>query len=269
MDYILSQLYKKKQYIKFVISGGTAASVDFSLLYLLHGILFWHVILSASIAFAAAFFVSFYLQKFWTFRDSDKKGMQKQMAIYFGVGITNLLVNAIGMHFLIKWFNVHYILAQLICSVLIAMGNFLMYKFVIFKNRRRERKLEKKFGHRTKQRFFVILNTENFKEFKPTEDCEYRGLIFCNEIDDPNLFNFDRVVRTKYKIINFVKIFFQVRKWIHWSDKVKCYSLDEASLPGYMVAKLSGKQFILQTKIEGRQKGWRKRIIKEMNDVVI
>ena len=73
----------KRQVGKYIISGGTAAAVNLSSLYILTE--FFHIwyIISATTAFIGAFAISFTLQKFWTFKDHETEGMHKQLSLYF------------------------------------------------------------------------------------------------------------------------------------------------------------------------------------------
>lgn len=117
---------------RYVISGGTAAAVDLVLLFVLTH--FFHVwyILSAILAFVGAFFVSFFLQKFWTFRDMSKEGAHKQAVIYFIVSSINLGINTFLMYVFTETFGVYYILSQILASLLIAMESFFIYRHFIF-----------------------------------------------------------------------------------------------------------------------------------------
>lgn len=135
IKFIIKQIYNYKIYIKYIISGGTAAFVDLALLYILTDILGIWYLLSASLAFVVAYFVSFYLQKFWTFRDNSRERIVRQMSLYFIVGVSNLGINAGGMYILVDKLNVMYMLAQVIMGGLIAIGSFLIYKFIIFRKR--------------------------------------------------------------------------------------------------------------------------------------
>lgn len=268
MDFLLNLLHKNKTYIKFGISGTTATLVDLILLYVLHGVLGAGLILSSSLAFVAAFLVSFYLQKFWTFRNANTEKIPKQLLIYLFVGTTNLVLNALLVHTAVRRFHIYYLLAQLMSTILLSIWSFLMNKFVIFEKEQREKKLKKKFGERDKQRFFILINVEDLGQYKPAEDCEYCGIIFGDKNSKLELPNFRFVSRGKNKFFNFIKIFYHTRKWIYWSDKVKCFCLGEIALPGYAVAKLAGKKFILQVKAENKPKGWYRKIIKGMEEVI-
>ncbi|MFH0955625.1 MAG: GtrA family protein [Candidatus Falkowbacteria bacterium] len=129
---MVNLLLKYKQVIKYLIAGGTAAFTDLSLLYILTDILgIWYLI-SACLAFAVAFFVSFFLQKFWTFRDADKEIMYKQMGVYLAVALANLALNGALMYVFVDGFKIWYMLAQFIISGLIATESYLVYKIFIF-----------------------------------------------------------------------------------------------------------------------------------------
>ncbi len=135
INFFLRQIYKKKIYLKYIISGGTAAGVDLVLLYALTDIFGLWYLLSAILAFIAAFFISFYLQKFWTFSDNSREKILKQMILYFMVGLINLCINTLGMYILVDKLEVMYVLAQIIMGALIAISSFLIYKFIIFSTR--------------------------------------------------------------------------------------------------------------------------------------
>jgi dolichol-phosphate mannosyltransferase len=124
---------KNKVIIKYLFSGGVAATADFAILYALTDILGVWYILSASFAFAAAFGVSFCLQKFWTFRDNNKKEIKRQLGLYFFVGSVNLAFNAVGMYALVDVLGIMYMIAQLIMAIIIAIASFLIYRYLIFK----------------------------------------------------------------------------------------------------------------------------------------
>lgn len=123
---------KHKRPIKYLIAGGIAALVDLSLLYFFTDILGVWYLSSACLAFVVAFFVSFFLQKFWTFRDSNKEQMYKQMGAYLAVALTNFALNAALMYIFVDGFKIWYMLAQFVISGLIACQSYFVYNFFIF-----------------------------------------------------------------------------------------------------------------------------------------
>lgn len=119
---------------RFLLSGGTAFSTDIVLLYLFTDIFGVWYLASAIIAFIFAFFVSFILHKFWTFGDRSRDAMHMQMGIYFLVAIVNLALNTLFVYVFVEWVGLHYIIAQVVASLLIAVESFFVYQRFIFKN---------------------------------------------------------------------------------------------------------------------------------------
>ena len=232
-----AKLDSKKVYIKYVIGGGTAAFVDLFLLYVLTDIFHLWYLYSAGLAFLAAFLVSFYLQKFWTFRDNSNKKIHKQMAAYFAVGAVNLGVNTGGIYLLVEKFNFDYLWAQIIMGALIAVGSFLIYRFVIFK----EDKIE------TGSRVKVLVATGIF----PPDiggPATYSKLL-ADELPkrgvEVEVLSFGSV-RHLPKIIRHFVYFFKVLKTGRKVDVIYAQDPVSVGLPAMFATKLLRKRFILK-----------------------
>ena len=119
--------------LRFLIAGGIAVSVDLGLLYLFTDIFGIWYLLSSVLAFILAFLVSFTLQKFWTFRDRERAGMHSQMGIYFLISVSNLCLNTLIVYFGVDVVGLHYLVAQIIASLLIACGSFFIYQRFVFR----------------------------------------------------------------------------------------------------------------------------------------
>lgn len=119
--------------LKFLIAGGTAAATDLTLLYVLTDVYHVWYLLSAILAFAIAFGVSFTLQKFWTFDDQSVDGIHAQLGMYLIIALIGLGLNTLAMFALVDHIGLHYIVAQILASAFIAVGNFFAYKHLIFK----------------------------------------------------------------------------------------------------------------------------------------
>lgn len=130
---LYARLDRRKAVIKFIIAGGLAAATDLLLLYFFHGPLGMGVVSAASLAFVIAFGVSFGLQKFWTFRDYRSGKLPGQLSLYFLNALLGLLANAGAMHVLVNRWSVWYLLSQVLVSAALAVWNYLLYRFVIFK----------------------------------------------------------------------------------------------------------------------------------------
>ena len=87
---LYNNAFRHRQIIKFLIAGGTSTSIDiFVFTALTYWVGLWYIASSIS-SFAIAFWISFSLQKFWTFRDKNTEKMMKQTYLYFIVAIANL-----------------------------------------------------------------------------------------------------------------------------------------------------------------------------------
>ena len=131
--FLTRQAQKNKIYIKYFIAGVTSAAVHLLILTIFYRFLGVWVVVSTSLGFIVAFFISFYLQKFWTFRDNSRDKFYKQMMIYFMVGAINMSLNASFMYYLVEKLGIWYLLSQVMVNGVIAIESFLVYKFVIFK----------------------------------------------------------------------------------------------------------------------------------------
>ena len=117
---------------RYLVSGGSAAVVHVSMLFVFVELLHLWYVVSSMFAFLIAFVVSFLLQKFWTFRNPSREGVHKQAGIYFLVAVINLTLNTLLIYVFVEYFNFHYLLGQIVASGLIAISSFFIYSKFIF-----------------------------------------------------------------------------------------------------------------------------------------
>ncbi len=120
--------------VRFVISGGTSAVVDLTLLYILNISFGLNYLLSAILAFIGAFFVSFTLHKFWTFK-SHGESAHKQMVMYLGTSLFGLCLNTLLMYIFVSKFDFHVIVAQIMVGGMVAICSFFLSHKLVFKYR--------------------------------------------------------------------------------------------------------------------------------------
>lgn len=125
-------IFKKNILLRYLVAGITGASTQIGLLYVFTDIVGLWYLYSSIFSFLAAIIVSFLLQKFWTFEDKKTDKLHHQFVKYMAVAILGLLVNTFAMFLLVDLLLLWYILAQIITGIIIAVMNFLMYKFFIF-----------------------------------------------------------------------------------------------------------------------------------------
>ncbi len=127
---LINQFFTK-QFAKYIIVGLIATLLDFSFLWLLvefgHLHYFWAAILSVMIVL----WFSFTLNKYWTFKNLEKKYFQQFIKYTISHAIA-LGVNLIVLTVLVEFFNLWYIFAKIFATAAAAITNFLLVKKFIF-----------------------------------------------------------------------------------------------------------------------------------------
>ena len=127
------------------MSGGLSATTLYALLFLFHLYLNLSVVASSTLAYALSMAVGFSAQKYWTFRDKQKK-MVAQFSKYVALGVFNIAMNALFMHKMVEVVDIHYTVAQLISLVVITAWSFLFYKRYVFRELIEEHRPQRAFG---------------------------------------------------------------------------------------------------------------------------
>jgi len=131
--FVYSLLDKNKKIIKFAIAGTVAAIADLGLLYFLTDFAgFWYIY-SAALSCLLAFFISFILQKFWTFRDNSRSRFPQQFFSYFLLNVISIFLNLFFLFILVEKAGFYYVLAQIFSGGVLALFRFLVNNFIIFK----------------------------------------------------------------------------------------------------------------------------------------
>jgi len=130
----------KRQIIKFSITGLLNTIIDFSILNFLIGVLSWTVLPANTVSFSVAVINSYFLNKYWTFRDKQPVHI-RQFSIFLvvslvGLGLSNILVY-LGLEvFKVYTFGLsfvwHYNIAKAISALIVLVWNFLASKFWVF-----------------------------------------------------------------------------------------------------------------------------------------
>jgi len=123
---------KWSKLVRYVFSGGLAAFTNILLLFILTDIVHMWYLISSILSFLVAFIVSFVLQKFFTFQDHTTNGLHGQAFVYLIVTGTNLLINTGLIYMFVEFAHIHYIPAQILTSILIAIESYVIYGMFIF-----------------------------------------------------------------------------------------------------------------------------------------
>lgn len=118
--------------IRFIISGGTGAVVNLGVLYILVHFFSFYPVYASVVSFICSFFVSFTLQKLWTYKNYDKSTAGSQMFTFLAISLFNLGLNTLIMYAWIEYTPLHYLAAQFLTSAGIAVASFFLYKHFVF-----------------------------------------------------------------------------------------------------------------------------------------
>ena len=122
--------------VRYIISGGTGAVVNIGTLFVLtHFLGVWYLA-SSVIAFIVSCFVSFYLQRTWTFEQNLPGTVTRHMSLYLAVALFNLALNTAIVYVCVEYIGLWYVLAQIVASVIVAVSSFFIYQHLIFNDSR-------------------------------------------------------------------------------------------------------------------------------------
>lgn len=121
---------------RYLIVGSLAFLTEYCTFLLLYKGLSVQVYVANSLSFCCGLFVSFFLNRLWTFKSDlfQRRGPHQFMMYSALAGMNLLLTNVIiGM---LRSFGVTPLLGKIAAMVCIACWNFFIFKLVIFKSHR-------------------------------------------------------------------------------------------------------------------------------------
>lgn len=127
---IKSDIYKLARYM---IAGGLGAGINFVIYFILLRVFNVWYILASIISFVLAIFAGFFLQKYMTFRNTDKSKIRKQIIYYYTFSIINLVINVLLLSLFVEILNMDQVLAKVLSLGLLAIWSYFIYQRVIFK----------------------------------------------------------------------------------------------------------------------------------------
>ncbi len=117
---------------KFLISGGTAALVEYAVFLLLqNGEEYQSLIASQTISFACGFVVSFAMNRAWVFRSQGAMG--GELARYALLAAINLVASNAALALLVNVLGVAAPLAKFLVMGMVAAWNYLLFSRIIFR----------------------------------------------------------------------------------------------------------------------------------------
>ncbi len=121
-----------EQFIRYCVVGATATVVDYGLLYSLTEYLgFWYL-LSATFGFIGGATTNYLLNRFWTFKNKDKR-IARQVSIFLIIAAVGIVLNNTILAIGVEIFGLWYMLAKVISTVITLIWNFVGHKYFTFR----------------------------------------------------------------------------------------------------------------------------------------
>ncbi len=114
--------------VRFLVAGGLGVCLYYLLLYTLTEYFKCWYMLSAAIASVVNFTSNFLLQKFWTFKNTDRQNIRHQVLKYAFLVVTLFLSNLGLLHVLVKYAHLWYIAAQIPVTIVLTVASYLISK---------------------------------------------------------------------------------------------------------------------------------------------
>ncbi|MDB5177132.1 MAG: hypothetical protein JWN75_800 [Candidatus Saccharibacteria bacterium] len=131
----MSPMQKKTFYkiTKFLVSGGTAALIEYSSFFALIHYFQELLIMSNIVSFALGLLASFLLNKQWVFK--ERGDTRRQLLLYFSLALLNLLLSSLLIWLLVNTVGMPAVIAKLFIMAVIATWNYVIFSKLIFINR--------------------------------------------------------------------------------------------------------------------------------------
>jgi len=123
-----------KQFVKFSIVGVSNTLINLLVLFILTDFFHVYYIISAVFAFIVAVTNSFILNTIWTFKEKIKHKAKEKYVKFFIISVLALLANLLILYAFVEYFNMHYLIAQIIGIINNVIINFFGNKLWTFKN---------------------------------------------------------------------------------------------------------------------------------------
>jgi putative flippase GtrA len=127
----LRSIIQKSEILRYSIAGISSTMVDWALFYLLAIEFHMHYRLALSLAVGLSAIVNYRINRAFTFHSTSTMVI-RQMLLYFALVLLSLLLSLLLMHLLIDVIHLRKMTARVITTLLLAIFNYLMTKWLPF-----------------------------------------------------------------------------------------------------------------------------------------
>ncbi len=117
--------------LRYGMVGVVGTIIDVGLLYLLVEFAHFPILSAATLSFCAAVANNFFMNKYWTFKNREKKSLRQSLK-FLATALVGLALNNLILSLLIFVFHIWYVFAKLITSGIVFFWNFSANKFWTF-----------------------------------------------------------------------------------------------------------------------------------------
>lgn len=121
-----------KQSVRFFVVGGLCFCLGLVVQWLFTSILNYNYLVGYVIALITTALINWQLNRKWTFR-STEAGWKSELIAHQSANLLSILLSSIFYITLVSYFNVNYIIASVVISILMLIINFLTQKYLVFK----------------------------------------------------------------------------------------------------------------------------------------
>lgn len=130
---LMKLVHKYQRLVRFLFTGGVAALVFFATYFLCTQVLGAWYMLASTTAFLVTGVVNFLMQKRFVFNDREKRGTSRKFALFISSSVVYYALNIAAMYTLVEIVTLHDFLAQVIVIGVLAIVNYAVYRFIIFR----------------------------------------------------------------------------------------------------------------------------------------
>ncbi len=125
-----------KQLFQYLIVGGIAFIVDFSVLYGLTEFVSLHYLFSATMGFIFGLLVNYTLCVRWIFNYRPVENRTHEFAVFATIGIIGLVLNNFLLYGFTESIGIHYLLSKLMAAGFVLVFNFSLRRHILFSDTR-------------------------------------------------------------------------------------------------------------------------------------
>jgi len=122
----------REQFLKYLIVGFVSFVSEYGFFAFLFLFLKLNELIANTIALGTIFWLNFLLNKFWSFK--SKGNIARQAILYFILFVFNMSFSNVFIYLSSEVFNIYPLVSKIIAMALIVIWNFLLYKYIIYRD---------------------------------------------------------------------------------------------------------------------------------------